>query len=385
MAEASSIDASRDRQTELGGPRQLGEPLRVVPHTRPLLFHDGQLYCARFDRILTTPDLGLTFRDVCRLELPPISRLLGWSPLAQRIVRSAVYRMRVLADGSGVFVFRGGIYVRRPGKAVAQLSFRPPRGSRPVSLAVGEDNQIVFGEYFCNAKRAEVNIYGSVDSGMTWRIVHSFPAGSIRHVHGISYDRWLDGYWICTGDVENENQLLFATPDFSHVEIRRQGGQQNRFYYLQVLENEIITATDTPHEQNHILAIDKSSGQADIVGRIENTNFYGCRVGEETVLSTNVEPSEINDTTSCHLWLGSAEHQFSRIASMEVDAWERVSQSPLVRSGLFQYPRIFFPEGENTSDRLVCQPIGLRPHADAMVVYAAPAKAKERRHDQQAA
>ncbi len=385
MAAACPIDASANRKATPQCETQLGDPLRVVPHTRPLLFHDGQLYCSRFNEIVATADLAETFRLVCRLALPAVNRLLRWSPLAQRVARSAVYRMRILSDGSGVYVFRGGVYRQCNGEATAQLTFRPPRGSRPVSLAVGADDRIVFGEYFRNSERDEVHIYSSIDRGASWQIVHTFDAGSIRHVHGISYDRWLDGYWICTGDVENENQLLFASADFSRVEIRRQGGQQNRFYFLQVLKRQIITATDTPHEQNHIVTIDKSTGEARVAGRIENTNFYGCRVGSETILSTNVEPSELNDTSACHIWLGSSEHRFSRIATMQIDGWERMSQSPLVRSGLFQYPRVFFPEGENTSGRLVCQPIGLRPYAGAMLVYSLPASEEGSRHDRQAA
>ena len=40
----------------------------------------------------------------------------------------------------------------------------------------------------------------SIDNGENWEPVYRFKAGSIRHIHGITYDKWDDCFWICTGD-----------------------------------------------------------------------------------------------------------------------------------------------------------------------------------------
>src|SRR5207249_3044949 len=156
-----------------------------------------------------------------------------------------------------VYVFRRGIYVQAPGAPLAVRTFAVARGTRPVSLAVGRDGVIVFGEYWPNTRRSAVHIYASADSGTSWRPVYTFREGAIRHVHGISYDPWEDCFWICTGDNEAESLLLRASADFRNVTIVRKEAQSNRFFSLLVLEDRLLAATDIPHGQNHICAIEK--------------------------------------------------------------------------------------------------------------------------------
>lgn len=359
--------ASRDRLASL----QNASPIRVIPHTRPLLFHEGRLYCARFDRIVSTSDYGTSFQDETTLDLPMKSRpILRLFPLAQRIVRASTYRMRVLPDGSRVFIFRGGVYTQRPGEPTARRTYVVERGSRPVSLAVSRDGLVVFGEYFDNAERGPIRIFASRDSGQTWGPVYTFPAGEVRHVHGISYDPWEDCFWICAGDYGPENQLLRASTDFRDLRMLRQGGQGNRFYYLLVTENHLVTATDTPLEDNHICVIDKHTGELEQVARIENTSFYSCWVGGKIFLSTNAEPSPVNDTEASHVWMGDLEGGgWRRILTFPGDFFHRLTHLPGVHSGLFQYPRIFFPEGENPGRELVCYGLGVRGYDDAMLCF----------------
>src|SRR5262249_50708352 len=95
------------------------EPFLVIPNLRPLFFAaEGTLYCARFDRIYSTRDFGQTLKAEGRLETRLRLRpALASVPLAQRVTRAQVYRMRVLPDGTRVFVFRRGAYVQAPGAA----------------------------------------------------------------------------------------------------------------------------------------------------------------------------------------------------------------------------------------------------------------------------
>src|SRR5690242_20726387 len=79
-------------------------PFRIVNNLRPLVFHNQVLYCSRFDEIFATTDWGEHLTFVGRLALS--SRLLSLvrhAPLAQRVLRAGVYRMRVLANGNMVF------------------------------------------------------------------------------------------------------------------------------------------------------------------------------------------------------------------------------------------------------------------------------------------
>ncbi|MBV9123289.1 MAG: hypothetical protein JO112_08030, partial [Planctomycetes bacterium] len=253
---------------------------------------------------------------------------------------------------------------------IARRTFSVQRGSRPVSLAVGRDGLVVFGEYWGNGQRDEVHIYGSADSGQNWARLHTFPAGSIRHVHGISFDPWENGFWICTGDYDNENQLLRTSADFREVRVVRQGGQRNRFYFLLVLEDHLLTATDTPLEQNYICRIDKSTGRLEQVAQIQNTNFYSCRVGHKVIFSTNAEPSAVNDMGRSHLWVGDlGTGQWRELRSFPIDSYGQFQRLPGVPGGLFQYSTVYFPEGNNPSQVLVCYGMGVRGYDNALFCY----------------
>jgi hypothetical protein len=329
------------------------------------------LYCARFTRIVSTADHGASFRDEGRLAVPFHKRLTLVMPLLQRLTRSQIYRMRVLPNGGKIYVFRKGIYAQASGERVAKRTFAVTRGSRPVSLATGRDGLTVFGEYWDNAERTAVHIYGSSTGGMSWNPVYTFPAGSIRHVHGISYDAFENCYWICTGDYDGESQLLRASADFADVEIVRQGGQANRFYYILVREDCLVTATDTPLEDNFICMIDKATGALRQVAPIENTNFYSCQVGHRLVFSTNAETSEVNDTRTAHVWCGDATgDSWHKLAAFSLDPFARLAIRAGLGAGLLQYSSVFFPEGENPDSQvLVCYGIGVHGYDNAMFCY----------------
>ena len=71
------------------------------------------------------------------------------------------------------------------------------------------------------------------------------------------------------------------------------------------------------------------------------------------------------------MWLGEAGSAWRRVLTFPVDFYDRLSHLPGIPEGLFQYPRVFFPEGENPGDTLVCHAIGVRGHHGAMLCYDA--------------
>jgi hypothetical protein len=338
---------------------------------KPLLYHDGWLHCSKFDKILKTKDYGETFEQVGQLDLQlSHSGVIRMSSLAQRLLRAQVYRMRVLPNGNKVYIFKGGIYTQRAGEPKAYLCHSIERGSRPISLANRGDDLIVFGEYWSNNEREPVHIYGSYDGGVTWDVVYSFDARSIRHVHGISYDRFEDCFWICTGDYDDECRLIRASKDFKDLQIVRQGGQGFRFYSITVTEDLLLTATDSPIEPNQICLYHKQSDRFERVASIENSNFYHCVIGRQAFVSTNAEASETHDESASYVWTGSLdEGDWRHLFSFPVDMPYRFSTLPFVPDGLFQFSRVHFPEGDAPDNVLVCYGTGLAGISDAMVSY----------------
>jgi len=116
----------------------------------------------------------------------------------------------------------------------------------------------LLGEYFYNRERAEVHIYASIDGGLAWQIAYTFPAGSIRHVHNIIYDRWGDCLWILTGDEGAECKVLRASCDLRSIEVVLAGNQQARAVAAIPTETGLYLSTDTPSEKNHVYRLDRA-------------------------------------------------------------------------------------------------------------------------------
>jgi len=328
---------------------------------------------------LASDDLGVTFREIGQIPiLSKYAPVAKFSKLARRVLRMSTYRLRVLDGGNIIFTFKGGVYLLRAGEKQAVCQFVIERGSRPVSLAYKPGGMVIWGEYFDNRERGPVNIYGSCDLGETWQKVYSFN-GEIRHVHGITYDEYADCFWICTGDREGEERLIRANADFSKVDVVLKGGQKNRFYSLTVTPDVIWTANDSPNCDNFVRRYDKSTGEIDDIARIDNSSFYGCMVGERYFCSTNSERpernlprtfSQPNDYSATHVWMtNSRTSQARRVLSFPTDIWFKLSGLPKVHPVLFQYTRVFFPEGHNPTDKLVCHTIGTGGCDDCMLVY----------------
>ncbi len=345
----------------------------TISGIRPLIYHGEWLYCSKFDKVVRTKDYGCSFEPVGRLDLQlPHAGIIRMSPLAQRLMRAQIYRMRILPNGNIVSIFRGGVYTQKAGEQMAHLRHKIERGSRPISLANRSGDLIVFGEYWSNDARDPVNIYGSEDGGITWDIVHTFDARAIRHVHGISYDRFEDCFWICTGDYDDECQLIRASKDFSDLEIVRQGGQGFRFYSITVTEDLLLTATDSPIEPNQICLYHKRTDRFDRVAPLENSNFYHCLIGRQAFVSTNAEASATHDESASHVWTGSLdEGGWNRLFSFPVDLPYRLSTMRFVPDGLFQFSRVHFPEGDAPDDVLVCYGTGLSGLSNKMACYRA--------------
>ncbi len=116
-------------------------------------------------------------------------------------------------DQTMVGAVPGALVTRTPGSDEFHVTHQVQRGTRPLHVTAVPSGTIYWGEYFDNRERAEVHIYVSTDRGRTWQIAYTFPAGSIRHVHNIVYDRWGDCLWILTGDNGAECKVLRASSD----------------------------------------------------------------------------------------------------------------------------------------------------------------------------
>jgi hypothetical protein len=273
--------------------------------------------------------------------------------LSSRLVRDGFHALAILGDETNghtaVGAVPGALVTRKPGTDEFEITHQVLRGTRPLHLTVAPSGNIYWGEYFDNRERAEVHIYGSTDGGCTWQIAYTFPAGSIRHVHNIVYDRWGDCLWILTGDEGAECKILRATCDLGSVEVILAGNQQARAVAAIPTQNGLYFSTDTPFEENHVYRLDRG-GSIERVGDLASSSSYACTVGEAMFFSTMIEPSNVNLSREVQI-AGSRDG-----TNWHVLAGWRKDSLPM---RYFQYGNAFFPDGVNATRYLAATTIGV--------------------------
>jgi hypothetical protein len=332
------------------GDASSGDGLRLLPSAtfpgmRVLAWQGDVLYASRgyelLKALVTAQDVVWTVEGKWRPEW--WRNLTSKTRMSYRLVRDGFHALAVLPSGTLIAAVPGAIVTLRKGERDFRLTHRIARGTRPLHIVATPDGRAYWGEYFDNAERSEVNVFGSSDEGTTWKVVHRFEPGAIRHVHNVLYDRWGDCLWILTGDYGQECQVLRASTDFGRIETVLSGNQQSRAVAAVPSKDGLYFATDTPLELNFIYRMDRRGVLAKLAP-LTSSSIYGCAVGEDAVFfSTMVEPSEVNRDQNVRVFGARLGGGWSGLLSWKKDNW------PM---RLFQYGNAFLPDGENTSGYL---------------------------------
>jgi len=272
------------------------------------------------------------------------------SRLTYRLVRDGFHALAVLADRTMIAAVPGAIVTCTPDSKQFHPTHKVLRGTRPLHITAMPNGTIYWGEYFDNRARAEVHIYASADHGQTWHVAHTFPAGTIRHVHNIVYDRWADCLWILTGDEGSECKVLRASCDLRSIGTVLSGDQQARAVAAIPAEDGLYLSTDTPFEQNHVLRLDRA-GRVGTIADLASSSIFGCRTANALFFSTMVEPSPVNSTKEVDL-AGSADGTNWET----LVRWEKDS----LPMRYFQYGNAILPDGDNTTRYLAATTIAVK-------------------------
>ena len=260
-------------------------------------------------------DAGATFHFVARAGETWRDRALARTPLVSRLLRCGFHGLTPLPNGDMVAVVRGAILHRAAGADRFEVAHRIERGSRPLNVGLAPSGRLFFGEYFGNPDRAEVHVYGS-DDGRSWEVAHTFPAGSIRHVHGVHADPYRGGVWVLTGDDDQESGLYWSDDDLATLEPVVSGTQRARAVAVLPRPEAGIVPTDTPgfelirnvsvmgHEGRGWASHGEVSYQS---CRVPQANLLGPEGAGFTIAQKRLGPGRIHH---CMRWLGIASRSF---------------------------------------------------------------------------
>jgi hypothetical protein len=297
------------------------------------------------------------WKVVARFRPSWFRNLTSRSPLSYRLMRDGFHALGFLSAATRdlaneltmVGAVPGAIVTRAPGSDEFHVTHRIQRGTRPLHVTAVPSGRIYWGEYFDNRERNEVHIYASNDRGHAWQVAYTFPAGSIRHIHNIVYDRWGACLWILTGDEGQECKVLRADCDLRSVEVVLAGNQQARAVAAIPTQMGLFFSTDTPSEKNHVYRLD-GKGNVERIADLASSSIYGCQVGAAVFFSTMVEPSRVNTSREVNI-VGSRDGLNWQVLA----GWKKDS-FPM---RYFQYGNAFLPDGENSTSYLAATTIAV--------------------------
>lgn len=148
--------------------------------------------------------------------------------------------------------------------------------------------EVLYGEYIWNEKKEEVNIWGREDG--RWKILNSFPKGTITHIHQIVYDKYRRVYLIATGDSDEESGIWSMDTEFQEIVPIVRGKQMFRSCFLFPVEDGIIYATDTPLAENAIYKVEYESNSVKKIQDIPGPCIFAKEIENGFVFATSVEP-----------------------------------------------------------------------------------------------
>jgi hypothetical protein len=283
----------------------------------------------------------------------PIGALshLWW---VERVLRAGFHSIDFRSDTEIIAVAKGRVLTVDLDAGELRCDFKIINGSRPLNVTTTPDGLSCFGEYFGNTDRQSVRIFAT-DDGSNWDCVHEFPSGSIRHVHGIYYDRFRDGLWVLTGDDGEEAAIWFTDDNFRNLQAVVRGKQRCRAVSVIPMLDGLIVPMDAPDEQNYIHHLDVSNTVFRRVAELPGTSFASTLVGECMLVSTVVERSSFNTDQHVSVW-GSVDGEHWHCVSK----WHRDLAFTRNFPPYLQHPTIYFAKNGSLPERIFAFAVGIK-------------------------
>jgi hypothetical protein len=257
-----------------------------------------------------------------------INILFSISYLFSKIFRKEIFNLSTFKTNF-LFSYDGNIYLNNSQK---RDFFTGYKGSRPLRILNDyHNNRLLFGEYFNNKDRVSVKIFCK-NFESKWESIYSFKPGSIRHIHNIIYDSYLNKYIVLTGDTDKESKILSFDPDFKNFEIISQGSQFSRSIDIIPTMDGFIIPTDTPKQKNYIYFLDRKRN-IKTKSIVNGSIFHLCQYQNFFLASTALEPSIVNNQSFVYIY-GSLD------GLNWIELFKHKKKYPLFLSKLLRYPEI---------------------------------------------
>jgi hypothetical protein len=311
----------------------------------------GNFYLSRRNVLYHSENLKPPFKKIAAISAPFWKQTASSFRLAQRLLRFQVTNVIPL-DGGDVFVtFDKSVGIVRDGKYHDLKNLARPCRVLRAACARDENGDIFFGEYLGNEERGEMRIYKYAAGGDALEIVYTFPPNSIRHIHGIYFDKFTKSLFCLTGDDENECRILRSSDGFKTTETVGQGDETWRAVSILFDENSFFYGMDAEFRANHIYQVSRATLERKSLGEVSGTVFFSKRIGEDLFFTTTAENAPSQTENVAAIWNVNGQGNCEQIIKFEKDFWHPT---------LFQFGTIHFPYQNNLEDELYFHLVGVK-------------------------
>lgn len=269
---------------------------------KPLLFSENLLYLSQGLDLKISEDYGKTIKQFAGIKAPFWLKVASRIPILARVGRLGFHFITKTIEEGLIAVIKGNILFKEKNEDNFKVIFKIPRGSRPLNICILPNGKLYFGEYFDNKQRSEVHIYESNYPYDNWNIAYTFPAGEIRHVHSVIYDKFEKGIWVFSGDYGDESAFWFTRDGFKTLAPLARGSQKTRAVIALPEKEGLIIPTDTQLEQNYISYFYKKSNFQEFFLPIDGPCFDLVKINGIYLCSTIIEVSDFNLTNYVNLY-----------------------------------------------------------------------------------
>jgi hypothetical protein len=311
---------------------------------------EGNYYLSRRNRIFWSADLKPPFKPSAIIDAPALRGLAANFRLGQRLLRFMVTNLLPLNNGDLFVTFDKAVGIIRSGKYISLKGLiRPCRVLRG-AVAPDENGDVFFGEYLANAERGEMRVYKYSPGNEELEVVHTFPPGSIRHVHGLYFDPETASVFCLTGDDERECKVLRSKDGCKTFETVGEGDESWRAVSILFDSEHFYYGTDAEFRENQIYQVDRQNLERKVLGEVSGTVFYSKRLGDDFFFTTTAENAPSQKENVAALWHVDRQGNCSELAKYPKDRWHKA---------LFMFGTIHLPNMAGGCDHLYFHLVGV--------------------------
>lgn len=278
--------------------------------------------------------------------------LAGQFRLAARLLRLSFYNILRLGPQDWFYTFDRSIGRLTNGQSRPITGIvRPMRVLRGGCCLTASGN-VLFGEYVGNHQRdSSIRLYRYDTQSEQTTVVHEFPAGQIRHLHGIYQDTHEPGtYWALSGDLPDECRVMRTRDEFRTLEIVGTGDETWRAVSACFVAKAIYYGMDAEFVQNALYRLDRQTGERTKLAELGGPVYYSASTGADHFFGVTAELCPSQRDPFAELWHVGADEQAKCILKIAKDRW------PV---SYFQAGHFQFPQGPGRAQKFYFSVLGL--------------------------